>query len=132
MPLMAYTPAELAEHLDNLRYCPHSTGSLSMLDEATLAYGGRYPEVDGPQRAFAAARYAHMQSYRTETCRYSDEAWQRAVDAARALAKVLRPLGDSRIERCKRQAGWGVCNLPLGDDGVCCYQPHVEQGHGCH
>ena len=41
------------------------------------------------------------------------------MTAAHALAAALRPLGDARIARCKRPAGHGTCNIPLGDDGQC-------------
>jgi len=121
------TPAELADALDMMERFPHNTGSLSMLDEATLAYR-KYPGVDRAQRAFAAARYAHMGSYRTETGNYDDEAWRKAMGAAHALAAALRPLGDARVERCKRQAGWGTCNIPLDDDGTCHVTEHTDAG----
>jgi hypothetical protein len=121
------TPAELADLLDELEQFPHSTVALSMLDEATLAYGSRYPEVSGSQRAFASARLAHMQSYTTETGNYADESWRKATEAAHALASVLRPLGDARIERCKRRTGWGTCNIPLDADGTCHVTEHTDE-----
>jgi hypothetical protein len=119
-------PAELADALDEMERFPHNTGALSMLDEATLAYGWKYPATDSAQRAFAAARYAHMGSYRAETGSYSDESWREAMRAAHALAEALRPLGDTRIERCKRRTGWGTCNIALDDDGTCHVTEHVD------
>lgn len=113
--------------LDLLELRPHLTGPLSMLDEATLAFGWKYPEVAAEQRAFAAARSAHMSSCR-ETGEYSDEAWREAMTAAHALADALRPLGDIRIARCKQPAGWGTCDLPLDDDGVCHGRDHITAG----
>jgi len=124
------TPAELADMLDMMERFPHNTGSLSMLDEATMAYGRKYPAIDSARRAFAAARYAHMGSYRTETGNYSDESWRKAIEAAHALAAVLRPLGDARVERCKRQTGWGTCNIPLDDDGTCHVTEHTDADAG--
>lgn len=120
------TPAELADMLDLMERFPHSTGSLSMLDEATLAYGRKYPAINGPQRAFAAARHAHMDSYRTGRGNYTDESWREAMRAAHALADALRPLGDTVIARCKRQTGWGTCNIPLDDDGTCHVTEHTD------
>lgn len=122
------TAAELADALEVMDDFPHNTGGLSMLDEATLAFGWKYESVVGPaQRAFADARHAHMRSYRTATGNYSDEAWRKALDAAHALATALRGLGDTRIARCKRQAGWGTCNLALDNDGTCHGRDHVTQ-----
>jgi len=113
------TAAELARDLEVMEDFPHNTGGLSMLDEATLAFGWKYPEVGSAQRAFADARHAHMRSWSTGAQAYSDEAWRTAMDAALSLAAALRKLGDMRIARCKRPAGWGTCNLPLDGDGEC-------------
>lgn len=113
------TAAELADLLEEMVHHPHSTGSLSMLDEATMAFDRHGETIGEAQRAFASARHAHQRSWDTETQNYSPELWARAMEAARELARQLRPLGDTRIVRCKRPAGWGTCNLPLGDDGVC-------------
>jgi hypothetical protein len=120
------TPAELADALDRAEQFPHNTGALSMLDEATMAYGRKYPAAAGPQQAFVTARYAHMRSYSTRTGSYSDEAWREATEAAHALAAVLRPLGDARIARCKRRTGWGTCNIPLDADGTCHVTEHID------
>jgi hypothetical protein len=122
---MDSTPAELAGMLDGVGAAPHCTGPLSMLDEASLAYGWRYPQVGPLQRAFAEARHAHMGSYHYLNG-YSDEKWRQAVEAARALAEVLRPLGDARIERCARPTAWGVCESPLEEDGTCRSQDHTD------
>jgi hypothetical protein len=116
------TAADLADALDALDVGSRAvkgTGWLSMLDEATLAFGSKYPEVAAPQREFGRARYAHLRSYSPETGGYADEEWRCAIDAAHSLAAALRPLGDTRIARCERQAGWGTCDLPLDDDGQC-------------
>ena len=122
MDLKDCTAIELADMLDALDVGSRAvkgTGWLSMLDEATLAFGSKYPAVTGSQREYGRARYAHLTSYSPETDAYSDEEWERAIDAAHSLAAALRELGDVRIARCKRPAGWGVCNLPLDDDGQC-------------
>ena len=119
MDLKDCTAAELARDLEIMEDFPHNTGGLSMLDEATMAFGRKNQHVAELQRAFADARHAHMRSWSTEAQAYSDEAWRTAMTAARSLAATLRELGDMRIARCKRPAGWGTCNLPLDDDGEC-------------
>lgn len=113
------TAAELADALDAMQHHPHNTGGLSMLDEATLAFGWRYPTVGPAQQEFANARHRHMRSYTTERGDYTDESWQTAMDAAHRLAEALRPLGDTRIPRCKEQTGWGECGIGLRNDGTC-------------
>jgi hypothetical protein len=119
------TAAELADVLDHLRTgVPHNSGGLSMLDEATLAFGRKSADLYEAQRPFGQARLAHMRSYTAGA--YSNEAWQRAVDAAERLATMLWALGDVRIARCKQQAGWGTCNLPLDEQGECRF---VRQFH---
>ena len=127
--MSAYTDlsaADLAGCLRMARRCPHATGSLSQLDEATLAYGSLFPAVDPVQRAFADARHAHMSSWSAAAQAYSDEAWERAAEAAEALAGALEPLGDYRIPRCERPTGWGTCNMPLRD-GECRYPEHTDE-----
>ena len=113
------TATELARDLEIMAGFPHNTGGLSMLDEATMAFGRGNPRLASLQRAFADARHAHMRSWWTGAQAYSDEAWRTAMNAALSLAAALRELGDVRIARCKRPAGWGTCNLPLDDDGQC-------------
>jgi hypothetical protein len=125
-PLQDATAAELAYDLEVMDDFPHNTGGLSMLEEATLAFGWKYDQIGPLQQAFAEARHAHMRSYRTETGAYSDEAWQRAMTAAHSLAAALRLLGDTRIARCKRPAGWGTCNFPLENDGSCRAASHTD------
>lgn len=120
------TAAQLADALEVMDGFPHNTGGLSLLDEATLAYGWKYEQVGPAQKAFAEARHAHMRSYRSEAGNYSDEAWDRAMQAAHALADALRPLGDTRIARCARPTGWGTCNFPLDDDGTCRGRDHTD------
>ena len=119
MDIKDCTAAHLAGMLDATENNPHSTGALSALDEATLAFRRKSPRLAELQSAFGNARYAHMRSYSTATQGYSDQAWDTAMSAAHSLAAALRELGDMRIARCKRQAGWGTCNLPLDDDGQC-------------
>lgn len=123
--LMDKTAAELADALDAMEYFPHNTAGLSMLDEATLAFRAKSVELDEAQQAFVEARFAHKDSYSLTSDYYSDESWQLAMQAARRLAALLRKLGDVRIARCKRQAGWGTCNLPLDELGEC----HSTLGH---
>jgi len=125
------TAAELADALEVMPDYPHNTGGLSMLDEATLAFGWKYETVGPAQRAFAEARHAHMRSYRTETGNYTDETWNRAMQAAHALAAALRPLGDTRIARCNRPSKWGeTCDFPLEDDGTCRATGHTDNPGG--
>ena len=121
------TAAELATELVMSAATNQNTGLLSMLDEATFAFRGKSPEIDAAQRAFAMARLDHMGSYRSALGDYSPKAWDKAAAAARNLAALLRPLGATRIARCKRMTGWGTCNLPLDSDGVCRYSEHTER-----
>lgn len=113
MSLKHLTAAQLADLLNTSDENPGNTGRLSLLDEATIAFGSKYPGVHNAQRAFAAARLDHLGPFS------SDEKWQSVMEAARRLAAVLRPLGSTVIPRCKRPAGWGTCDLPLDDDGQC-------------
>jgi len=113
------TAAELAEMLESMAAHPHNTGGLSMLDEATMAFRNKNPDIAAAQQAFAQARYAHMRSYISHSGTYSQVSWEEAMRCARELAALLRPLGDTVISRCQREAGWGTCNLPLADDGTC-------------
>lgn len=125
MDLKDMTAAELARCIEQTADFPHNTGALSMLDEASLAFGMKYPKVGEVQRAFADARHRHMRSYSASSGGYSDDAWNEAMTGALQLASELRSLGDTRIPRCKRLARHGVCNLPLSDDGQC----HSSLGH---
>lgn len=132
---MDWSAKRLAEELVNTCYWPHSTSGLSALDEATVAFGTKYPQVADAQRAFSQARIAHMRSWSTETRRYSDDAWDKVAEAAQRLADALRPLGNARVARCKERADWGTCNQPLTTDGTCCSQryhidPAEEVGTG--
>ncbi|MER7280550.1 hypothetical protein ABT369_39535 [Dactylosporangium sp. NPDC000244] len=116
------TAAELAYYLGALEQpgSRHSTGSASMLDEATMAFGSMSPQVAEAHAAFAQARQVHQSSIRTSTSGdYSDEAWDSLVAAANNLATQLGALGDARVARYKRKAGWGTCNLLLPADGEC-------------
>ena len=119
------TAAQLADALDIMVRHPHDTMGLSLLDEATMAFGDKSPELYEAQTAFANARDRHMRSYTTERGDYTDESWAGAMVAAGRLAALLRPLGDMRIARCKEAAGWGTCNLPLDADGACRGTFHV-------
>ena len=96
MSLQDCTAAELADMLDGVERFPHNTGSLSMLDEATLAFRRKDAGLAALQRKFASARLAHMSSWSTEAQAYSDEAWRAATEAAHSLAAALRELGDAR------------------------------------
>jgi hypothetical protein len=117
---------ELAEALEVMDGHPHNTGGLSMLDEATLAFGWLHPEVRPAQEGFAAARLAHKDSYRRYG-HFTDESWQAAINAAHRLAEALRALGDTRIPRCKEPAEWGDCNSILREDGTCTSTYHLKR-----
>jgi hypothetical protein len=110
------TAAELAGLLETAAKEPQYTGGLSMLDEATMAFGRLSSEIAAAHQRFAEARLDHMHRHRSPTPEVLEE---EVVRAANALAVLLRPLGDVRVARCKREAGWGTCNLPLDDDGMC-------------
>ncbi|HEY2086719.1 MAG TPA: hypothetical protein VGH54_11945 [Mycobacterium sp.] len=106
------TATQLADCLELAERFPGNTGGLSMLDEATLEFGWRYEAIGPVQKAFADARHAHLSSR-------SPEAWDAAMAAARDLARALRPLGDFRFARCKRQGPCGTCNMVLDGKGEC-------------
>jgi hypothetical protein len=105
--------ADLAGYLRRAGACKPYTGPLSMLDEATLAYRDKSPELDAAQRAFAEARYPCMRRD------VPDEAWAAVAVTAAALAALLESLGTYVIPRCKRTGPCGTCNMPLDADGEC-------------
>ncbi|MEU4080432.1 hypothetical protein [Streptomyces venezuelae] len=112
--LNTLTPTELADVLDSVhRQSPELTGPLSMLDEATLGWTWRYPQITEAQQAFSRAR--HQQFPRTRT----EQTWQEVVATAAALSAAFRELGDVRLERCAVPAGWGTCGLALPEQGPC-------------
>ncbi|MFD4526638.1 hypothetical protein ACFWP7_22435 [Streptomyces sp. NPDC058470] len=108
------TSAELADALDRVRgLSPDLTGPLSMLDEASLGWTGRYPQLTELQQAFSQARHKQWPHTRTK------QTWQEVVTTAGALATALRELGDIRLERCTARTGWGTCGLALPEKGSC-------------
>ncbi len=126
------TAAELAAELDQILNVPAKgapTGWVSMLDEATLAYRATMPgtQVAEMQHEFGNARSAFMRSYTTERGDYDAFKWNKVQYAAANLACALRRLGEHRIARCTEEAGWGVCNLPLNEDGSCGSRFHVNK-----
>lgn len=109
-----YTAHEVATALESLRYAsPEDTAGLSLLDEATLRWAGRFPELSGQQRAFAQARQAQWPRSR------SAETWQSVLSRANELAAALRDLGDVELTLCRQQTQWGTCKEALADDGQC-------------
>ncbi|MEU3877734.1 hypothetical protein [Streptomyces sp. NPDC029704] len=114
-----YTAAELADALVYVgRGSPEDTGTLSLLDQATLRWSMRHPELKDAHEAFAQARQAQWPRTRSE------ETWQTVVIRANELAAGLRELGDAVLVLCAEQGEWGTCRRPLGEDGQC---PHAAQ-----
>lgn len=109
---MERTAAELAQMLHLLGGVPHSSGSLSMVLEATGPYRHIDPTLNETYRVLGDAAYRH-QRYGT------DEDWAACVAAGAAFAAGLERLGDLVIARCKRPSGHGTCGIPLGPDGEC-------------
>jgi hypothetical protein len=109
---MDMSAAELAGELEIMATFPEFAGALSMLEEAALGYGDR-PGVGARLRVFGTARRAQMHG----------GAPGATAEAARALAAELRALGGYKVPRCKQEAGWGTCNLPLDADGNCRQHP---------
>ncbi|MCX4681351.1 hypothetical protein OG413_45425 [Streptomyces sp. NBC_01433] len=108
------TAAELANALDSVRHgSPENTGILSLLDQATLRWAMRHPELVPRQQAFAQARQAQWPRTRSETT------WQTVVASASKLATALREHGDAELRLCQERTGWGTCHLPLPKDGPC-------------
>ncbi|WP_030894223.1 hypothetical protein [Streptomyces sp. NRRL F-5053] len=108
------TAAELAHALESVRYeSPENTGVLSMLDQATLRWSMRYPELADRQQAFSQARHAQWPGAR------NDETWGNVLACASELASSLRELGDAELALCQERTGWGTCHAPLSEDGQC-------------
>ncbi|MER8119166.1 hypothetical protein [Streptomyces sp. NPDC094031] len=124
--LKTLTATELADALDRIRdQSPEMTGPLSMLDEATLGWTWRYPQLTCVQQAFSQAR--HQQFPRTRT----KQTWQEVVATAAALATALRELGDVPLERCAEPTGWGMCGLALPEQRPCLGQDeHLTSSSG--
>lgn len=115
-----FTSAELADALDRVKdLSPELTGPLSMLDEASLGWIRRYPQLAEPQQAFSQARHQQWPHSRTV------QTWQEVVTTAATLATALRGLGDIHLDRCTEQTGWGRCGLALPEQGPC----RAEQDH---
>ncbi|MEV7157198.1 hypothetical protein AB0N77_21660 [Streptomyces misionensis] len=112
---------ELADALTCVRkLSPEATGPLSMLDEATLGWSWRYPQLAELQQAFAQARSRQWPHTRTE------QTWQDVITTAEALAEALRELGDVRLARCTEPTGWGSCGRVLAEQGSpCTSQEHI-------
>ncbi|MFJ3182405.1 hypothetical protein ACIPJN_29015 [Streptomyces sp. NPDC086796] len=115
------TAVELAEALTRVRQlAPEMTGPLSMVDEATLGWSLRYPQLTQPQQAFSQARSRQWPRTRTE------QTWQEVITTADALAAALRELGDVRLARCAAPTGWGSCRRVLAEQGApCTSQEHL-------
>ncbi|MEO3976757.1 hypothetical protein [Streptomyces sp. CAU 1734] len=108
------TAVELADQLEAVRDVPPDlTGPLALLDEASLSWTLRYPQLTEPHRAFAEVRGRLWPHSRTETT------WNETVTAASALADGLRELGDIRLERCSEATEEGPCNRVLREGGRC-------------
>jgi hypothetical protein len=112
------TAAQLAAGLDQVQTLDlHYTGPLSMLDEATLRWTRRYPDLTPYHREFSNAWDSlHRQE---ATGQEAPSARQRVRKAAAALADKLRELGQARLALCTAPTGWGRCCVPLDDDGQC-------------
>jgi hypothetical protein len=84
------TVTQLADELNAVRYLPPElTGPLSMLDQASLRWSIRYPQIQQEQQAFATARQQQFPRTRTE------QTWQDVITTAGALADALRRIGDA-------------------------------------
>lgn len=122
--LKEYDAVQLAGALEAVEGFARSTGSLSMLDEASFAFGCVYETAGPAQQAFSQAHYSYRHSP-------SNETWEQAMTAARTLAIALRALGPVTIVRCRQLAqrpgrdlcgmplSPGPCNMPLNTDGTC-------------
>ena len=88
------TAAEIADMLCLAAANGASSGALSMLDEAALAFRA-HPGVSQALQAFSAARFAYQ--------RDGDDSWPAVAVAARSLADALRPIGSERVPE-----GWNA------------------------
>jgi hypothetical protein len=108
-----YSATQLADELNSVKhYDPYYTGALSLLDEATLRWTGRHPELRAPQQAFATARS------RQKRGGISDSDWPNVVSTAETLAQALRPYGNERLQFCGQRSVYGTCH-GLVHDGPC-------------
>jgi hypothetical protein len=82
------TATEVAHLLCTAAAAGASTGALSMLDEAALAFRA-HPGVEPARQKFAEARFAYQ--------REGDARWPETAEAALVLAAALRPLGEARV-----------------------------------
>ncbi|GGU39125.1 hypothetical protein [Streptomyces violascens] len=121
-----YTAAELAGELSAVRHLsPELTGPLAMLDEASLGWTLRYPQLTEAHQAFAQARGRQWPRTRTE------QTWQQVVACADNLAAALRELGDVSLERCTQPTQWGTCDRVLPEQGPCrAGQDHLASATG--
>lgn len=92
--LDGHTAEEIADMLRFAAMHGASSGALSMLDEAALAFR-RHPDVTTALQEFSARRYAYQ--------RFGDTAWPAAATAALSLADALRPAGTERVPE-----GWNT------------------------
>lgn len=82
------TAAEIADMLRFAAADGASSGALSMLDEAALAFA-RHPGVRPALQAFSASRFAYQ--------RNGDASWPAVAAAALNLASALYPAGSERV-----------------------------------
>ncbi|MFE7485112.1 hypothetical protein [Streptomyces sp. NPDC057552] len=110
--LKSLTAPELADALDRVpRQSPDMTGPLSMIDEATLGWTRRYPQLTEVQQAFSRARLQQFPRTRTE------QTWQEVVTTAGALLRHCASSGTS---------SWS--GAPRRPAGVRAVSPHPSKG----
>lgn len=98
------TATQLAAELDQIPdYDPQYTGPLSLLDEATLRWTGRFPDLTATQWAFSQARGRHNLAAGRDN-------WAEITKTAQELAGAIRPLGDVRLQFCGARSVYGTCH----------------------
>lgn len=99
-----YTANQIADELDQLKHDdPEFTGPLSLIDEATLRWTVRFPQLGTAHWAFAQARGRHNLAAGRDN-------WAQILTAATELASAIRPLGDVRLEFCGVRSVYGTCH----------------------
>lgn len=99
-----YTATQLAAELDQIPdYDPQYTGPLSLLDEATLRWTARFPQLDAAHRAFAQARSRHNLAAGRDN-------WAETTRTAQELASAIRQHGDARLQFCNARSVYGTCH----------------------
>jgi hypothetical protein len=125
MSYMDCTASQIADELAATKLEAVTTGFMAILEEATLEFAGKRAPIAVAHAVFSAARRGYQRTYDADDG-FSTYAGVALVAAAHWLAEELRKLGDMKIDRCQREAGWGKCNLALSPGVPCEHEHHTD------